>query len=62
MHVLYNVVDMALINSRIVYKSMTKSSISKKHFIQEVCKKLTQNTPFDSNKTPLTTIPKPNYT
>ena len=38
MHVFYNIVDMALMNSHIVYKSVIKSSISRKHFIQEVCK------------------------
>ena len=44
---------MTLINSHIVYKSLTKSSISQKHFIQKVCKELTQNTPLGSNETPV---------
>ena len=40
-HVFYNVVDMALINSWIIYKQVCQSSISRREFIQRVAEELT---------------------
>ena len=40
-HVFYNVIDMALINSWIIYKHVCNSNISRRMFIQRVSKELT---------------------
>jgi len=44
-HVFYNVIDISLINSWIIYKEVYQSSISRHKFIQKVCEELTENTP-----------------
>ena len=44
-HVFYNVIDMALINSWIIYKHVCNSSISRRMFIQRVSEELTEGTP-----------------
>ena len=41
MHVFYNVIDMALVNSWIIYKQVCQSSISHRKFIQKVAEELT---------------------
>ena len=40
-HICYNILDMALINSWIVYCQVTNSSISRRVFIQKVSEELT---------------------
>ena len=40
-HVFYNVIDMALINSWLIYKEVCKSNIARRKFIQSVCEELT---------------------
>ena len=50
MHVFYNVVDMALINSWILYKQVFQSSISNREFIQSVAEELTESAPTVSCK------------
>ena len=40
-HIFYNVIDMALINSWVIYKAVCKSNISHRVYIQKVCKELT---------------------
>ena len=44
-HVFYNVIDIALINSWIIYKHVCNSSISRRMFIQRVSEELTGSTP-----------------
>ena len=44
-HVFYNVIDMALINSGIIYKHVCNSSISCRMFIQRISEELTVVTP-----------------
>ena len=40
-HTFYNVIDMALINSWVIYKAVCKSNISGKGYIQKVCREVT---------------------
>ena len=40
-HVFYNVIDMALVNSRIIYKHVCNSSINRRMFIQRISEELT---------------------
>ena len=40
-HIFYNIIDMALINSWVIYKAMCKSNFSHRVYIQKVCKELT---------------------
>ena len=40
-HIFYNVIDMALINSWVIYKAVCKSNISHRVYIQKVCEELT---------------------
>ena len=44
MHVFYNMIDMALINSHVLYKTITKSKYSRKQFIQKLSEQLTGET------------------
>ena len=44
-HVFYNVIDLALINSWILFKDICKSNISRRKFIQRVVEELTGSTP-----------------
>ena len=37
-HVFYNVINMALINSWVIYKALCKSNISRRAYIEKVCK------------------------
>ena len=50
MHVFYNVVNMALINSWILYKQVCQSSISRREFMQNVAEELTGSAPTVSRK------------
>ena len=50
LHVFYNVVDMALINSWILYKQVCQSSISRREFMQSVAEKLIESAPTVSRK------------
>ena len=47
-HVFYNVMDLALINSWILYRDICKSGISRRKFIQCVVKELCGTTPADN--------------
>ena len=47
MHVFYNVLDMSLINARIVYKEVCQSSISRRCFNQQVASELTGHKPLE---------------
>ena len=49
-HVFYNIIDMGLINSWIIYKSVCKSSISRKEYIQKIVEDLTGNIPHEPLK------------
>ena len=49
-HVFYNVVDIVLINSWILYKQVCQSSISRTEFIQKVAEELTGSAPTVSRK------------
>ena len=49
-HVFYNVIDMALINSWIIYKQVSQSNISCREFIQRVAEELTGSEPAVSRK------------
>ena len=40
-HIFYNVIDMALINSWVIYKAVCKSNISRRPYIQKVCEDFT---------------------
>ena len=40
-HIFYNVIDMALINSWVMYKAVCKSNIRHRAYIQKVCEELT---------------------
>ena len=44
-HVFYNVIDLALINSWVLFREICKSSISRRKFIQSVVEELTGTTP-----------------
>ena len=44
-HVFYNIIDLAQINSWIVYKNVCKSSISRRKYIQKITEELTGNVP-----------------
>ena len=44
-HVFYNVIDLALINSWILFRDICKSNISRRKFIQRVVEELTGSTP-----------------
>ena len=44
-HVFYNVIDLALINSWILFQDVCKSDISRRNFIQQVVEELTGTTP-----------------
>ena len=46
--IFYNIIDIALINSWITYKSICKVSKSRKSFIQDVVHALTGNTPQET--------------
>lgn len=46
-HVFYNVLDMALINSWIIFKKTLNSNISRRQFIQRICEELTGHNPRD---------------
>ena len=50
-HVFYKVMDMAFINSWIIYKHVCNSSISRRMFIQRVSKELTGDTPNERLQT-----------
>jgi len=56
MHVFYNVIDMALVNSHIIYKHVCSSNVSRRVFIQKVCEELTKSTPFEVTEEDLTSI------
>ena len=47
-HVFYNVIDLALINSWILFQDICKSGISRRKFSQHVVEELTGTTPGDS--------------
>lgn len=47
MHVFYNVLDFCLINAWIAYKSVCRSTISRRQFIHKVCEDLTGHFPLD---------------
>ena len=49
-HVFYNVIDMALINSWVIYKKVCQSKISRREYIQKVLEELTGCMTFDSRK------------
>ena len=49
LHVLFNIIDMALSNSWIIYKNVCRSSISRRLFIQRVSEELTGHTPRDTH-------------
>ena len=49
-HVFYNVVDMALINSWILYKQVCQSSISRREFMQRVAEELIGSAPTVTRK------------
>ena len=44
-HVFYNIIGLALINSWIVYKNVCKSSISRRNYMQKISEELTGNVP-----------------
>ena len=50
LHEFYNIVDMALINSWILYKQVFQSSINRREFIQRVTEELTASAPTVSRK------------
>ena len=41
LYIFYNVINIALINSWVIYKAVCKSSINRKAYIQKVCEELT---------------------
>ena len=47
-HVFYNVIDLALTNSWILFQDICKSGISRRKFIQRVVKELTGTTPGEN--------------
>ena len=61
-HVFYNVVDMALINSWILYKQVFQSSISRREFIQRVAEELIGRAPTVSRKQRAEEVCSPNDT
>ena len=46
-HVFYNIIDTALINSWVVYKEICQSNISRREYMQKVAKELTESMPSD---------------
>ena len=40
-HIFYNVINLALINSWVIYKALCKSNISRRAYIEKVCKDIT---------------------
>ena len=61
-HVFYYVLDMALINSWILYKQVCQSSISRREFMQRVAEKLTGSPPIVSRKRRAEEVCSPNNT
>ena len=61
-HVFYNAVDMALINSWILYKQVCQSSISRREFIQRVAEELSGSAPTVSRKRRAEEVCSPNDT
>ena len=61
-HVFYNVVDMALINSWILYKQVFQSSISRREFIQRAAEELIGRAPTVSRKQRSEEVCSPNDT
>ena len=61
-HVFYNVVDMTIINSWILYKQVCQSSISRIEFIQRVAEELTGSAPTASRKRRAEEVCSPNDT
>ena len=61
-YVFYNVVDMALINSWILYKQVCQSSISRREFMQRVAGELTESAPTVSRKRRAEEVCSPNDT
>ena len=59
---LYNVVDMDLINNWILYKLVCESSISRREFIQRVAEELTRSAPTVSRKRRVEEVCSPNDT
>ena len=49
-HAFYNVIDMALINSWVIYKKVCQSKISRREYIQKVAEELTGCMTSDSLK------------
>ena len=52
MHVFYNVVDMALINSWVIYKHVCQSNISRREYIQKIAEELTGSVETITRKRP----------
>ena len=61
-HVFYNVVDIALINSWILHKQVCQSSISRRKFMQNVAEELTGSAPTVSRKRCAEEVCSPNDT
>ena len=61
-HVFYNLVDMALIKSWILYKQVFQSSISRREFIQWVAEEVTGSAPTVSRKRRAEEVFSPNDT
>ena len=61
-YVFYNVVDMALINSWILYKQVCQSNISRREFMQRVAEELTESAPTVSRKRRAEEVCSPNDT
>ena len=55
MHVFYNIVDMALINSHIVFKNVLKNNISRKDFIRQLSEELIGHSKTTFEKEPKAT-------
>ncbi|CAK8672356.1 unnamed protein product [Clavelina lepadiformis] len=51
-HVFYNVVDMALINSWIIYKRVCQRKISRREYIQKIAEELTGSVEAITRKRP----------
>ena len=47
-HVFYNIIDLALTNSWILFQDICKSGINRWKFIQRVVEKLTETTPGEN--------------
>ena len=50
MHVFYNLINTALINSWVINKEICQSNISRREYMQKVAEELTESMPFDSRK------------